>query len=486
MQGTWWMRRWAASLALLALASVLCAAPAAPEGAIRDPDADPGDVTGQVVGGTPVEINAAPWQVSLWVDDDRDGLFFGVACGGSLISRRVVVTAAHCLDAMGRTLHPSQIRVVAGTVNPFPSSEPLRQVAKVSRHPRSGHSGTDDLGYLLLADPVPDRPAYRPIATAGPADVGLYLHGTPARVSGWGSTVGDLGSPSFPTYPRNLRAADVPVVGDVECAAAYAAYGLVNPAYAGVVIDAETMVCAGSAVADACYGDSGGPLWIDRDGLPPLLVGITSFGPAGCALAAAPGVFTEVAAYADMTAAHLGPAPFTDIGFGHPFLTEVSSLKADGIVGGFPNGTYRGNVAVSRQAMSAFLYRLAGEPTFDDPDESRFRDVTPGHPFFTEVEWMASTGITTGNDDGTFAPAAPVSRMAMSAFLYRFQGEPPFDPGAPTFADVRTSHPFFTEVQWMASTGITTGYAGNTFRPATPVSRQAMAAFLYRLLRLDP
>jgi S-layer homology domain len=53
------------------------------------------------------------------------------------------------------------------------------------------------------------------------------------------------------------------------------------------------------------------------------------------------------------------------------------------------------------------------------------------------------------------------------------------------FSDVPTDHPFFWDIQWLASTGITTGYEDGTFRPEEPVTRQAMAAFLHRYHDLD-
>jgi hypothetical protein len=69
--------------------------------------------------------------------------------------------------------------------------------------------------------------------------------------------------------------------------------------------------------------------------------------------------------------------------------------------------------------MSAFLYRAAGEPAFDPPGTATFADVSPSHPFFAEVEWMADEGISTGYADGTYRPNTNVSRSAMSAFLHR-------------------------------------------------------------------
>ncbi len=48
-----------------------------------------------------------------------------------------------------------------------------------------------------------------------------------------------------------------------------------------------------------------------------------------------------------------------------------------------------------------------------------FSDVAPGHPFYDEITWMESTGISTGYPDGTYRPGDPVTRQAMSAFMAR-------------------------------------------------------------------
>jgi predicted acyl esterase len=176
-------------------------------------------------------------------------------------------------------------------------------------------------------------------------------------------------------------------------------------------------------------------------------------------------------------------APFSDVGRNHPFCRDIAWMDAEGISTGFPDGTYRPSASVTRQAMSAFLYRLAGEPAFTPPATASFRDVSPSHPFFAEIEWMAEEGISTGFSDGTYRPGPAVSRQAMSAFLARVAGVPnPPAPAEATFTDVSPSHPFFAEVEWMAAEQISTGYQpGSTYRPSVAVSRQAMSAFLHRL-----
>lgn len=175
---------------------------------------------------------------------------------------------------------------------------------------------------------------------------------------------------------------------------------------------------------------------------------------------------------------------FTDVGLSHPFVREISWMKANGISTGNLNGTYGPTTAVTRGAMAAFLYRMAGEPSFTPPDRSPFRDVTRSHTFYTEICWLASTGITGGYTDGTFRPGTVVERQAMAAFLYRFAGSPAFTPPARSpFADVATSHTFYTEIAWLAATGVSGGHADGTYRPRTAVDRQSMAAFLNRLDR---
>jgi uncharacterized protein (DUF1800 family) len=89
-----------------------------------------------------------------------------------------------------------------------------------------------------------------------------------------------------------------------------------------------------------------------------------------------------------------------------------------------------------------------------------FSDVPPSHPFAPDIAWMVERGITHGHPDGTFRPAEPVSRGQMAAFLHRFAGAPAFaPPRAPSFGDVPTTHTFFREVEWLADAGIALGSA---------------------------
>lgn len=111
---------------------------------------------------------------------------------------------------------------------------------------------------------------------------------------------------------------------------------------------------------------------------------------------------------------------------------------------------------------------------------SRFADVGDDNMYATEIAWLADSGIATGWPDGTFRPYAPVARDAMAAFLYRLFDEPEFTPTGQTFSDVAPDNQFYREIEWLAASGIATGWPDGTFRPYEPVNRDAMAAFVYR------
>ena len=97
---------------------------------------------------------------------------------------------------------------------------------------------------------------------------------------------------------------------------------------------------------------------------------------------------------------------------------------------------------------------------------------------------MRDQGITTGYPDGTFRPNAPVNRDAMAAFFYRAAGSPAYlAPAQSPFADVSTNNQFYKEIAWMHSQNIAHGWPDRTFRPLQPVQRDAMAAFIYRMVR---
>ena len=191
---------------------------------------------------------------------------------------------------------------------------------------------------------------------------------------------------------------------------------------------------------------------------------------------------------------------FVDVPEGIQFYDQIMWLANSGVSTGWlvadGGREFRPVVPVARDAMAAFLYRLAGSPEYSAPEVSPFADVPADSQFYTEISWLADAGISTGwvMDDGTrqFRGLDSVARDAMAAFLYRYAdvvlGEDVagFEAsGVSPFVDVPVSSQFFREIAWLADRGVSTGWVNGDgtaeFRDLEPVNRDAMAAFMYRL-----
>jgi hypothetical protein len=173
------------------------------------------------------------------------------------------------------------------------------------------------------------------------------------------------------------------------------------------------------------------------------------------------------------------PLTFSDVGPDHPFGLEIAWLVDQGITNGFPDGTFRPTASVSRQALAAWLQQYVGEP-FTPPVTPTFSDVPASHPFYAAIEWAASEGLVNGYSDGRFKPANPITRQAMATILWRLNNEPPHPPGPPSFTDVPATSLFYDAIEWAAFVHIANGFPDGTFRPTGVITRQSAAAFLFR------
>ncbi|PFG20056.1 S-layer homology domain-containing protein [Serinibacter salmoneus] len=189
-------------------------------------------------------------------------------------------------------------------------------------------------------------------------------------------------------------------------------------------------------------------------------------------------------------------SPFVDVSVENMFFTEIAWLAEQGISTGWstPQGQeYRPLQPIARDAMAAFLYRMAEVEDYTPPTTSPFADVATSNQFYTEIAWLAEQGISTGwstPQGQEYRPLQPIARDAMAAFLYRMAEVEDYTPPTTSpFADVATGNQFYTEIAWMQTTGISTGWEGNNgtslYRPLTDVARDAMAAFLYRYDHLE-
>lgn len=176
---------------------------------------------------------------------------------------------------------------------------------------------------------------------------------------------------------------------------------------------------------------------------------------------------------------------FIDVPDNLTFAHEINTLADLGVIRGWPDRTFRPQISVWRDAVIAYMYRIAGEPAYTPPRRSPFLDVDQSQPFYKEICWAHSTGLTTGwkvRGGWEFRPYQPILRDAMAAFLFRASGESLSGVNFGSFTDVNSSLIFEKEIKWMGSTGISRGWDDGTYRPFNQTTRAELAAFLYRYM----
>lgn len=109
----------------------------------------------------------------------------------------------------------------------------------------------------------------------------------------------------------------------------------------------------------------------------------------------------------------------------------------------------------------------------------RFQDVSKHDWFHDPVQWAVDRGIMEGVSQDRFAPNDSCTRAMAVTILWRLAGEPE-SAGISPFTDVEAGSWYADAVAWAAETGAVTGTSADTFSPDTPVTREQLAAVLYR------
>ncbi len=250
----------------------------------------------RVLLGKDAKHESYPWQVAMiWrytEDEVRNGKEPFQFCGGSLIHKGWVLTAAHCVMERARyglaRLPVDRIEIRHGTDVWKDSGEAtVRGVAEIHVHPEyDGHpQHGSDIALLRLSRPIENsRKSYASLLVKPSQASKFVFPGACAVVTGWGYTrEGDKSSGA-----EHLQAASVPIMDQRACRQDYS--------YRETARISDGEVCAGlpGGGRDACKGDSGGPLVVEGLGRGHyVLAGVVSWGD-GCGQAGKPGVYARV------------------------------------------------------------------------------------------------------------------------------------------------------------------------------------------------
>uniref|UniRef100_A0A663E1I9 Serine protease 56 n=1 Tax=Aquila chrysaetos chrysaetos TaxID=223781 RepID=A0A663E1I9_AQUCH len=279
---------WGAEVSVGSCRAAGCPRPAArspPCGHRGGPQANATAPRGRIMGGSVAPRGAWPWLVSVRLHGE-------LMCGGVLVGRSWVLTAAHCFAG-----NPNELAwtVVVGDheLGKLGAGERAVPVRRILPHPKfNPKTFHGDLALLELAVTLAPSPTVSPVCL--PSSPAEPSPGTTCYIAGWGSLYEE--GPAADV----VMEARVPLLSQETCQGAL-----------GRDLLTSTMFCAGylSGGIDSCQGDSGGPLACqDPSSHRFILYGITSWGD-GCGERGKPGVYTRVAAFADWLSLQMDPAP---------------------------------------------------------------------------------------------------------------------------------------------------------------------------------
>ena len=119
------------------------------------------------------------------------------------------------------------------------------------------------------------------------------------------------------------------------------------------------------------------------------------------------------------------------------------------------------------------------KPASDSKPKPPFTDVSTSDWFYSDVMFVYENGLFSGTDSRSFSPNASMTRAMLVTVLYRLEGEP-VGTGSSSFSDVRSGSYYEKAVAWAAANGIVTGTGSTSFSPDAKVTREQLAAILYR------
>ncbi|CAN8007431.1 unnamed protein product [Ixodes pacificus] len=254
--------------------------------------------TAQIVGGTAATPLEFPWQISLHLIQ-LPNTDLGHICGGTIINKQYVDTAAHCIVDGYKS--PSNYIVVIGdqnlnTVDPY---EQRIAVVNITIHPQWTPSTVNyDYALLKLARPLNFTGSEKALMPICLPTLNQGFDGMTCTASGWGLTKDESQGGNI---SQSLQKVDLPIVAYTTC---YFNYLFVNR-----VVE-TTMICAGPRVGGkgTCQGDSGGPLQCARSDGRYVLAGSTSWGTT-CAAPNQPSVFGRISTQVNWINSVAGPTP---------------------------------------------------------------------------------------------------------------------------------------------------------------------------------
>ena len=177
-----------------------------------------------------------------------------------------------------------------------------------------------------------------------------------------------------------------------------------------------------------------------------------------------------------------GVSGFQDVGQNDWFASAVRYVTGKSLMNGKSTTAFAPNENMSRAMLATVLYRMSGETAEAD---SSFRDVSSSAYYAAAVNWASSEGIVNGTGANAFSPNASITREQLAAMLYRDAGEPSVSADLSAYTDTDDISPYASKaVEWCVAKGILSGKSATRLAPQDTATRAECAAMLQRFAAL--
>lgn len=172
---------------------------------------------------------------------------------------------------------------------------------------------------------------------------------------------------------------------------------------------------------------------------------------------------------------------FSDVAADAWYADAVVYNRTNGIMSGTTDTTFEPNAPMSRAMLASVLYRIEGSPAVYGTDN--LTDTANDAWYSDAVLWASEQNIISGYGNGLFGTNDPVSREQIAAILWRYAGSPRADGNTEKFADTSAISDWaVAAVEWARENGIINGKGENLFDPSGQATRAEVAAILQNYL----
>ncbi len=173
---------------------------------------------------------------------------------------------------------------------------------------------------------------------------------------------------------------------------------------------------------------------------------------------------------------------FGDVPQNSWFADAVKYVSENKLMNGKSTTAFAPNENMSRAMLATVLYRMSSETAEAD---SSFRDVSSSAYYAAAVNWASSEGIVNGTGANAFSPNASITREQLAAMLYRYAGEPSVSADLSAYTDTVDISPYASKaVEWCVAKGILSGKSATRLAPQDTATRAECAAMLQRFAAL--